>query len=156
MTRILVARVPACLGLALACVIGCRNSADDGGTAAIPTYVWRGTLVDSATHAGVGGLVANVRERSEHVANGWNPYVSTGVASDGRFEIIYYLRGVYPCSAFPDTTLTLHLDFVDPTGYYAPATIQSDSFVVCPRVLPPAAQLPLNVEEGIRIALARS
>lgn len=142
------------LALSLAAAACQSTTAKDSNLAAYPTYDWRGTLVDSATGQGIGGIVASVRERSEHIAKGWNPYVSTGLAADGRFEVIYYLR-VYPCSAYPDTILTLHLDFVDPSGVYAPTTHQSNSFRVCPRTLPPLDSLPLNLEQGLRIALLR-
>ena len=155
MARISRVRLAAFGALALACLFGCRRTTEDGNTAALPTYIWRGNLVDSATGAGVGGLVASVRERPEHVLNGWNPYVTTGIAADGRFEVIYYLRGVYPCSAFPDITLGLHLDFADPAAHYAPTTHESDRFIVCPRVLPPRDQWPINQEEGLRIVLVR-
>ncbi len=152
MTSSIRAAMAACIGLL---PLACSRTPTEEGLNISPNYIWRGTLVDSLTGQGVGGLVASVRERAEHVANGWDPYVSTGIAANGRFEVIYYLRGVTPCSAFPDTTLTLHLDFVDPAGTYAPKTHQSDSFVVCPGALPPADQLPINLEDSLRILLVR-
>lgn len=133
----------------------CKKTTDEGAPAVEPNYTWWGTLVDSVTGEGVGGLLVDVRERRQHVRNGWDPYITSGIASNGRFDVTYYLRGLVPCSSIPETTLTLHLDFVDSSGRYAPKAHQSDSFRVCPKVLPPVDQLPLNFEDSIRIALVR-
>lgn len=133
----------------------CKKTTENDAPAPEPRYSWWGTLVDSITREGVGGLVVDVRERAEHIANGWDPYLTTGIASDGRFDLTYYLRGAVPCSSFPETTLTVHLDFVDPSGRYAPRAHRSEPFIVCPRVLPPVDQLPLNLEKNVLILLVR-
>lgn len=133
----------------------CSKTTDEGAPAPEPSYTWWGTLIDSATGEGVGGLLVDVRERQAHIANGWDPYITSGIAANGRFDVTYYLRGVVPCTTFPETTLTLHLDFVDPAGRYAPRAHQSDAFIVCPRVLPPVEQLPLNFEGSVRVMLVR-
>jgi len=140
--------------LAPAIGLGCNSgtSADDAPTTP-PNYIWTGVLIDSVTGQGVGGVVASVRERPDHMVGGWDPYLTSDFAENGRFGVIYYLRGVFPCSAFPETTLTLHLDIADPSNRYAGKTIQSDSFIVCPRVLPPPERLPLNFEDSLRILL---
>ena len=147
--------LPAISTLVLLCGAGCQKTTEQDEPAAEPFYTWWGTVVDSLTGEGVDGLLVDVREREEHIRNGWDPYLTPGIVSSGHFQAVYYLRGVVPCSSFPDTTLTLHLDFVDPLGRYAAKTHQSDSFVVCPRVLPPIDQLPLNLVRNLRIALAR-
>jgi len=141
--------------LALLCGFGCQRSTEREAPQVAAEYVWSGTAVDSLTGAGVGGLLVSVREKAEHAKNGWGPYEAAEALDDGRFQVSYYLFGIWPCSSFPDTTLTVHLDFVDPQGRYEAASHETDSFRVCPRRYPPLDQLPADWERHLRIALAR-
>jgi len=144
--------------VAFACAVlsaGCEGgpTADDAPTPP-PSYTWRGDIFDAATGGGVVGDVhISIREQGEHLAAGWGPFASIGVHPPGRFGVIYYLRRVFPCSEFPDTTLTIHLEFSSSEGTYSPAVHVTRSFRVCPRTLPPYDSLPLNFEDSLRILL---
>ncbi len=145
-------RIAAALGLFLG--VACQRTTDGGGAPQPdPSYIWTGLLLDSATGDSVSGLTVAVREWPEHAAQGWAPHLDTSLLP--RFAIHYSLRGIPLCNAFPETTLTVHLEFADPLGRYEPKVHRSDSFVVCPRVLPPVEQLPLNWEDSLRLQFVR-
>ncbi len=111
-------------------------------------------MLDSVSGDSISGLLVGVREQPEHLASGWSPYLDQ-TSTLARFGITYSLRGIPLCRTFPETTLTVHLEFVDPLGRYEPKAHRSDSFMVCPRILPPVEQLPLNWEDSLRLLFVR-
>lgn len=116
-------------------------------------YSWRGTIVDGGTGLPARGIAIRVRERGEHEAVGWSPDPTVTLRGPDEFFVHYVLSGPV-CAGRRDTTLTLHLEFVDTLGSYLSRVHTSQwALDYCDGTPPPATPKPYPSEDGLLIRM---
>jgi hypothetical protein len=141
-------------GIVLATVLStlaCQQTT--GGLQAPAQFTWRGWVYDSVTAAPVDDFRVAVREQAEHDSLGWKPGGIPEYFPGGRFAFTYVLWG-FRCEKPVDTTVTIHLDFSDPSRQYQPATHATSWLFNCDNQ-PPPAQAPPAIEDSVRVLLIR-
>lgn len=134
-------------------VLACQQSTTGSGLLAPAQFTWRGWVYDSATLAPLDDFRVAVREQPKHDSLGWKPGGIPQFFPGGRFAFTYVLWGFH-CEKPVDTTVTVHLDFSDPSGQHQPATHTTLWLFNCDNQ-PPPSQEPPAIEDSLKILLAK-